>query len=400
MNLISVSDLLKKYPNIRTATQSDNDEIIEFIKTVPMKAGAVSLRYERSPDYFAQIRLQSDSSFVLVVVEKGKIAGVTAISVKNIYLNGSTVKTACISDLRVRPGLPEEIREQWRNIYFDLVNHFRSIKELHQCKFMHAIVLSENERILRTFRDPDLPIRHEKMDDFSTYNLLGRLPLPFRLNDPKMAASMNLNVRRASDRDLPALRKHLQRENQDRVMGHHFSDGDGDEFAKRMTQWQGFKVSSFFIAENSEGEIVGCVFPWNSSKTKRLVVESLPRGISIVGQLMSLVGKPRLATGRELKVLYLTHLEIASHYSDRQRQSVFELLLREIYKSKMHSGYHMVSFSDFPIRPLAPGLRGKGFVTNRVPTSAYQLVPKRPEEDPFRARLLQGKHLGYELAVL
>lgn len=400
MNLISVSDLLKKYPNIRLANQSDNDEIVELIKRIPMKAGAVSLRYERSPDYFAQTRLQGDSAFVLVVVEKGSIAGVTAISVKDVYLNGVPVKTGCISDLRVRSGLPADIREQWRNIYFELVNNFSRIKELNECKFVHAIVLSENERMLRTFRDPNVPIRHEKIDDFLTYNLFGRLPLPFRLNNPKMAASLGLNIRRAKVSDIPALRRHLQRENQDRVMGHYFADGDGDEFAKRMSKWDEFDLTKFIIAEKSDGEIVGCVYPWSSSKSKRLVVDSLPLGISIIGRIMPLVGKPSLATDRELKVLYLTHLEIASHYSDSERQTIFELLLHAIYKSKMHCGYHMVSFSDFPIRPLALGLRRKGFVTNRVPTSAYQLVPKMPQEDPFRARLMKGMHIGYELAVL
>jgi hypothetical protein len=116
-----------------------------------------------------------------------------------------------------------------------------------------------------------------------------------------------------------------------RASAYHFrdgdGDGDGDEFVKRMSQWHGFELSSFFIAENSKSEIVGFVFPWISSKTRRLVVDSLPLGIRIMGCLMPLVGKPCITTGKELKVLYLTHLEIASRYSDLERQTIFELLL-------------------------------------------------------------------------
>ena len=400
MNMISVSEMLNKYPNIRLATQADNDEILEFTKSVPMRAGAVSLRYERGPNYFDQTKLQGDSAFVLVIVADGKIAGVTAISVKRTYCNGSAVKAGYFSDLRVQAKLPTHIRTQWRNVYFELINNFSTIAELCECSFLYSVLLNENDRMLKIFKNQSAPVSHEKIDEFWTYNLLGRLPVPFRMNNSRLSKQRGMKVRRATVDDIDALKEHLKHENEDRVLGHYFSDDDGDEFGKRMTRWANFDISSFIITEDCNNKIVGCVYPWSASRTKRLIVESLPKAMAIVGKLMPFLGKPSALIGHELKVLYLTHLEITSSYSDQERQAIFELMLRFIYKHKIHIGYHMMSFSDFPTRPLAPGLKGKGIIANQILSSAFQLVPKTGSASQFRVSPLKGKHIGYELGVV
>lgn len=86
------------------------------------------------------------------------------------------MKAGCICDLRVKPCLYPDIRAQWRNVYFDLVNKFSQIAELHECAFMYAAVLTENQRMLKTFRDPNTPIIHEKIDEFGPTTCLPGLP--------------------------------------------------------------------------------------------------------------------------------------------------------------------------------------------------------------------------------
>ena len=399
MSMISVKDLLHEYPNIRLASQADNAGILEFIKKVPMKAGQISVRYERAPDYFELIRMQGDSAFVLLAIEDGHIAGVTAITVKKTYVHGKVVKAGCIADLRVKPRLDPKIRLQWRSVYFDLVNKFANIEELHECAFMYAAVLNGNDRMMKTFKDPNAPIIHEKIDEFWTYNLFAKLPFGFKFNNHKLAKKLNMTVRRAEKEDLPALRQHLKAENLDRVLGHYFSDDSDDELSKRLNHWDRLDISSFIIAVNASGQIIGCVCPWNAAKTKKMVLDAAPLSITALGRLLPWVGKPGISTGSELKVLYLTHLEIASALTDDERQTVFEMLLKYVYDHKLQNGYHMMTFADFPARPLALGLKEKRIISYKILTSAFQLMPKISDGAKTKVTLLAGKHIGYELGV-
>jgi hypothetical protein len=400
MNRTSICRILEKYPNIRLATVEDNVEILNFTKSIPMRAGLLSLRYERSPDYFAQTRIQGDFAFVLVLSHDGVICGVTAISVKKIYCNGRSAQTGYFSDLRIKPNLPSSIRAQWRGVYYEIVNNFKVIDELASCDFLYAVVFSENQRMQQIFSDQSVPVIHEKIGEFWTYNLLARLPRLFRLKNTKIPVKNGLKVRYAKVSDLSALKQHLNKENHPRALGHYFSGAKEDEFEKRLDKWDDFDIASFIVTENSMGEIVGCVYPWSAASTKRLIVDSLPTSITLLGQLMPLFGKPTISIGHELKVLYLTHLEISSFYSDQERQTIFESMLDFIYENNQHRDFHMMSFADFTVRPVAGGLKHKGFLAHRILSSVFQIIPKSHGTDPFRISRLKNQQMSYELAVV
>jgi len=84
------------------ATPADNAELLQFSSQTEM-SGAVRLSFDRSPDYFAALRVEGRHRDVLVgrEMKTGRLVATGHRSVKNAFVNGMATMVAYLGGLRV-----------------------------------------------------------------------------------------------------------------------------------------------------------------------------------------------------------------------------------------------------------------------------------------------------------
>lgn len=84
------------------ARPSDNDALLKLLRDNPM-AGAITVGFERAPDYFAASGIGAEQSHVVVVRDpvSGCIACVGDVSVRRVFANGRSLRAAYVSNWRV-----------------------------------------------------------------------------------------------------------------------------------------------------------------------------------------------------------------------------------------------------------------------------------------------------------
>jgi GNAT superfamily N-acetyltransferase len=86
---------------IRQATAADNDALIELTRATPMP-GAISLRIDRDPDFFALLRMRGEA-LVYVAICDGRLIGSISGTIHMAYVYGIAERVAYVGDLKVHP---------------------------------------------------------------------------------------------------------------------------------------------------------------------------------------------------------------------------------------------------------------------------------------------------------
>ncbi|MEI8290882.1 MAG: hypothetical protein WCH99_15570 [Verrucomicrobiota bacterium] len=84
------------------ATPADNEDLLQFSTQTEM-TGAIRFSFDRSPDYFAALRVEGRHTDVLVgrELETGRVVATGQRSVKNVFVNGTATAIGYLSGLRV-----------------------------------------------------------------------------------------------------------------------------------------------------------------------------------------------------------------------------------------------------------------------------------------------------------
>jgi predicted N-acetyltransferase YhbS len=96
---------------IRQADEADNEGLLTLTRMTPM-AGAISLRIDREPDFFALLRLRGRSR-VFVATRGRQVIGCVSVALRSAYISGVPETIAYIGDMKVHPsfsGSPVAVR--------------------------------------------------------------------------------------------------------------------------------------------------------------------------------------------------------------------------------------------------------------------------------------------------
>jgi hypothetical protein len=184
-------------------------------------------------------------------------------------------------------------------------------------------------------------------------------------------------VRRATVADGETLRAFLDRDGRGRPLGVVF---DAPTWARRLATWPGLTIDSFYLAVAPQGEIVGCLAPWDCSSINRIVIEHLPPAArwlrGAYNALAPLLRKPRIPADAmaHLPDVWLTHVAVR----DRD-PGVFAALLDAAYTDLAATArYATVSLCAFDGDPLGAAL--DAYWCYRVPMDVYawRVDPQAP----------------------
>jgi hypothetical protein len=402
----TLAALMAPYPQITLAQPEDNLPILQFLDSVSMNTNSLSLRYVRTPDYFAFTRQQGvQSSIFLFRNENGSIGGMGTIALRNQYVRGKLVRTGYHCELRTTPSLSRRARIQWRQLYRDLIRHRHTISDYGGCAYFYTAVLNGNQaaEVALTRKNKDFIYR--RIGTYHAAALLGRAPgarwYPFaegRFRRPNLL-SAGLQVRPADTSDTEPLRKFLHRINEQLTLGDGFlPPGDSpDEWVRRQNSWSGFDARAFFIVEDRTGAIRGTVCPWLQAPERRLVLENMSTTQKLLNSALPLFGNRRIRNGSELNVLHLSHFAVDPELHTDLQTSVFELLLIACHNSPARKEAHLMTFRIPDQIPLNEVLWRNGFLYQTTGSTLYQILA--PEDDQNETLLPDAEESPFQFEL-
>jgi hypothetical protein len=398
--MTTLKEIGRDFDRVCIAGPQDNREILDFFATISMDTEALQLRYERTPDFFSFIACQGEPSVVhLYRNDDGSIGGITSLTTRYSRVNGRKTAILYAGDLRVSPSISRRTRVQWRRHYAHFVANYRSCAELGCPEYIFTVIMDGNKDALRAFVKPGADPVYRKMFNFQSINILARLPRPLSLlGRRKIPRLPGLSVRWAAAGDREEIVDFLYRENRNKGLGIDFSRQGNGELERRLRYWQDFGIESFLLAREG-GKIVGCMAPWSNGDTRRIVIDRAPAAMRAAGTLLPLLGRQRMRAGHELKVLYLSCLEIASAMDRKTRSAILGTMIDVLFAGPRCRNHHLVTFLDSEICPLVSGIQGRGYLFSAKKATLYQVLS--PAEDAQKRYIIPDPEqiAGFELAT-
>ena len=379
---MKLSELLDIHEGVTLASQKDNKDILDFFQAKQMKGEKFSLHYERSPDFFAFLGFFSPKSFVFISKDqKGNIEGVGTLCLREGYHLGKKTTIGYLGDLRVKPGIKKSLK--WRRFFSSLIEHAEKIEEFEKCQiFLTAIIDSNKLATNALVTGKRNSFHYHPICQYNMINLFLALP-SFKIKSSK------LHCRFATSNDHEIIRDFLKQKNQNRETGYYFCDDDHDELKRRLESWPNFDYSNFILIKKQE-EIVGLTALWSPSPVKKIIIDKLPTFQKLFFHVQG-VFKDAPKIGKELKVLYLTNLEVHEKYQKEATQKLFHF----IQKENIIKNYHCLSFCDYRNNDYAKFI--KNFLKIKTPMRVY-VVSKHHDLD--KLHLPPWFIPGFEMALV
>lgn len=248
------------------ARPEDNPAILSLLSGTP-QPGAVSLTFERAPDYFhgAAISCEQPEVFVLRSASSASsaIVGVFDIGTRQLYINGELKAVRYFHDLRLAPSVRGS---RALGLVFQTTRSLMQDDDLFQ-----AVVLDENRLFLNAMLKPRKTMPNLAVKGrIETSLIYGR--------GSRRHRSRAIDVRQATNADIPAMQALIDREGPRRQYFHHH---DLSRLSQQHPFYRGLKVEDFYLI-HAGGELLGMAGTWDQKifKQTRIAGYSKPVRIS------------------------------------------------------------------------------------------------------------------------
>lgn len=355
------SELLSNHPAVSIAHESDNKDILDFFDSIPMTGKGLELQYDRSPDFFAFLKIQSSDYFVFLLKNDGLIQGVGTLIVRDGYIDGSKTKVGYLGDLRVKHGKKNALL--WRKFYQDLIQQAPLIEELKGARhFITAVIDSNTEAQTSLVKAKKNSFSYHKLVSYKMANLYLAMPLK---------GKAKFEIRKASANDKDLIDSYWETKERNKPFG----------YINKMN----LSYEDIVLAFENE-KIVGMCGLWSPYQFKRIILKRLPLGLKVFSHFLKLIKPSSPLEGEEIRPLYLSHLNFDS-------EDVLKDILQFVFRLPEMKDYHMLSvaiFNDEEERAL------KGFIKDKIPMSLYQVFDTNHPE----LKLNTGISPGFEMSLV
>jgi ribosomal protein S18 acetylase RimI-like enzyme len=336
---------------IRDALSSDNNSLIALAAACPM-VGNVSLRIDRSPNFFALNRLEGDQWKVGVAERGGAIVGCVAVSERRSFVNGRASRTGYAGDLKVHPAHRDTTIADELSRYSE-----RAFSGLPATAPVLITVLAGNRSMERRLSGPRGVPAFKRIGTIRTYSL----PILWRR---QTASPIRIAHARWSDLgEMAALWKRIAPLRQLAPVL------PVDAMAWWIRSTPGLEISSYRVARSQSGELLGFVAVWDQRTFKQLnVVGYSPRmrAARAVFNLLAPVvgGEPMPETGQALNCVTIAHICVPG-----DRCEVLHALLVSTHNELRHSGISFINVGLDTRDPLSAAM--DGFFAQPTDVNAY-----------------------------
>ncbi|NLD47292.1 MAG: hypothetical protein GX660_08835 [Clostridiaceae bacterium] len=300
------------------AKHEDMAQILEILEESGFK-GNISLLYTRRPDAYISFMYEGQEVSLAVCrdTQNDRIAGIGAVALRQVYVNGKPEKVGYLFALRVR--------EEYRNVY-KLVNrgydYFSSCPAVKKASYFITTILEENEYAIKLLekKRPFMPL-YEFYQRYEVFTMTTRSKWT-KYKNTKMT------LKHAETSDIPMLVDFLNREGRKSQMFPVL-----DEINIKNTIVPGLSTESFYILLDGNGEITACALAWDQKDYKQYVVKGyggILKALYPVSFLFNIFGYPSLPpVDSILKFFTLSFWAVRDNLPE-----IFSILLGAIAKQK------------------------------------------------------------------
>ncbi len=315
------------------ATENDSHELIRFFQKHPFP-GPIEVAIGRVHPFFDFYKISSND-FDPYILRDGErnIVGLVTLVYREAWLNGKLEKIGYMTDLRIDPQ--REALLSWSKSFLDIIDDSQSKR---QCRYLFTVLSQEQGKAYNTFlraRSPKRKMpRYYLLRKFDYITLHGRLPY---LSRPLST----LSISSASKSDLTELLNYLNKKLRERPLG--FALRDETALMEQLSRFKGLSLSDFLLARDNDGNIVGCVAPWDALSVQKYNVTEYHGYIAGLRQFLkvgSLFGMAKKLPERNqaLRFKFLSHLHC-------DNPDIFQSLLYYAYKQTQ--GTEFLSYINF-----------------------------------------------------
>lgn len=387
---MKLDEFLARHPDAILANNSHNEELLRFFSTSQMDGESIAIAYDRSPDFFRFLKFSSPEYYVFCTRDKKKqIAAVGTLIIRDGYINGGLCKVGYFGDLRIK--FDRRVALRWRQFYSDLVVHAHMIDDFSHCKhFITAIMDSNKEALLSLVQSKKNQFFYQKLCPYKMINISLRKPFY-----PRQRTEFKLET--GSDHNQAEVFSFFKKIHKSRPFGFNFQPDDPSENQYRLAKWNNFRMNDFLLLRDKNNLIISCCALWGPSPYKKIILKKIPWSLKQLLKLQQIF-KASPEVGKELKVLYLTHLNFSDELDENQRNEALEHILEYIDALKIFKNYHFVSLCTFGPWKIEKAL--KAYLSFSTNLSLYQVVPQDRLEDLLPCAENTAQIPGFEMALV
>lgn len=310
---------------VSLAENSDDAELRGRMAADEM-AGHMGLSFRREPDYFLGCGVQGTRSQIIKCTdtETGRIVGLGARHIKNLFVNGIETRVGYLSDLRADRAVRKRTL---------LARGYAFLRELHaadHAPLYFSIILDGNDEAVAniTTARAGLPI----------YEQRGRIVTPaIHLDRSKPERTCDgVTIRKGSASEMPQVFTFLNRELARKQLAPSYRSED-----LQSPRLLGLRPEDFYVAYRGN-QVVGGVAAWDQSGFRQTHVERYSGTLRVVRPLYNIAARYSSlralpAPGEKIPYLYLSLIATEDNRSD-----IFATLLRTVYRDRRRSDYHFL----------------------------------------------------------
>jgi predicted N-acetyltransferase YhbS len=268
---MSVPALLRHRVEIRQASEADNDELIALTRMTPMD-GAISLRIDREPDFFALLRLRGKSK-VFVAVRGPQVIGCISAALRTAYISGVPETIAYIGDMKVHPSFSGSL------VAVRLIRALEADLRLNGIDLCFCVAADGNHRVMPLF---------EGRLGMPRWVRLGRFLVNGLVPSPFTSHSKYYSIDAAQAADMPAITTLLDRFHRTRQFAPQLAE---DEIAQTLSNSPEEPFPRTFVARRGH-RVVATLTLCDTAPVKRNVLLNAPVPLKAALALLRVVAAP------------------------------------------------------------------------------------------------------------
>jgi hypothetical protein len=285
---------------VREGNESDNQALLELTRATPM-AGAISIRIDREPDFFALLRLRGETK-IFVAVRGSQLIGCISAALRTAYVMGAPETVAYVGDMKINPqfsGGPTALR-----LIQSLEAYLRSMG----IDLCFSVVAEGNCRALPLF---------EGRLGTPRWAPLGRFLVDEMLSSPFKGRAGKYSIGIAEVAEIASITALLNHFHRGRQFASRISENDVASMLFRRTEHASTKV---FVARTGE-KTVGVMSLYDAAQVKQNVLLNTPATIRAALALLRIGSTPFSnlkipRIGNSVQLLYVRTLACEEQHSE------------------------------------------------------------------------------------
>jgi hypothetical protein len=346
----------------RLASQADDEALRRLLRENPIP-GAISLSYEREPDYFIGAATEGVLSQTIIGIEDetAECRGMGTRVIRPMHLNGIVQAVGYMSHLRMDSHYPWGLSlARW------VTRGFQTFRELHadgRVPYYLMSIIADNIPAHRLLTS-DLP----GMPHARKYARMLTYVVSPRHIQPVLPPPKGIELARGTCAHIPEMIACLERNGQRRQ----FCPTWRSEDLFSPTKTPNLHPEDFLLAVRGS-HMVGCLALWDQTSFKQTVVRgyqgTLGRWRSPINLLARFIDIPHLPPpGMPLSYCFASHLAI-----DNDDPRIFQSLLRAAYNETIRRGFDYFMIGLAEANPLRAALT-KSYLHLTYPSQVYLMA--------------------------